>query len=66
MKTPRGRTLFTLLCKQAERFGERIAVIDGTGTASYRELADAAGRVGGGLRASGIRRGTSAQRVRLT
>src|SRR5260370_2908913 len=57
MRPPRSRTLFELLCEQAERFPERIAVICGERQATYRDLADGAGRIGAALRAHGIGRG---------
>src|SRR5712692_1474819 len=57
MRPPYSRTLFELLCEQAERFPERIAVICGDRSASYRDLADGAGRIGAALRAHGIGRG---------
>ena len=49
MGPPYSRTLFELLCEQAERFPERIAVICGERKASYRDLAEAAGRIGAAL-----------------
>src|SRR5215207_7525748 len=57
MRTPSSRTLFELLCEQAERFPKRIAVICGERQRSYRELADGAGRIGSALRMHGIGRG---------
>src|SRR5690348_17290868 len=57
MKPPYSRTLFELLCEQAERFPDRVAVICGERTVSYRDLADGAGRIAASLRALGIRRG---------
>jgi fatty-acyl-CoA synthase len=57
MKPPHRRTLFELLCEQAERYGERPAVICGERVASYRELAARAGRIAAALQASGFRRG---------
>src|SRR5579863_2501662 len=53
-----GQTLFTLLRAQAERFGDRPAVIAGGQTTTYRQLLDAAARVAGGLAARGIGRGS--------
>jgi fatty-acyl-CoA synthase len=58
MNAPYSRTLFALLCEQAERHPNRIAVISGGDETSYRELAEAAGRVAGGLRVRGIGRGS--------
>ena len=57
MRAPYSRTLFELLCEQAERCAERPAVIDGAREVSYRGLADGAARVAAALRAGGIARG---------
>src|SRR5713226_8238118 len=57
MRPPYSRTLFELLCEQAERYPARIAVICGERQATYRDLADSAGRIGAALRAHGIGRG---------
>jgi fatty-acyl-CoA synthase len=57
MRPPYSRTLFALVCEQAERFPERIAVICGERQATYAELADGAGRIGAALAARGIGRG---------
>ena len=57
MTPPHSRTLFDLLGEQAERFGERPAVICGERRTSYRELADGAGRIAAALRTHGIGRG---------
>ncbi len=57
MTPPHSRTLFELLREQAERFPGRIAVICGERQATYRDLADAAGRIAAALRAAGFRRG---------
>src|SRR5437764_10476517 len=57
MRPPLSRTLYELLREQAERFPERVAVICGERQATYRDLADAAGRIAAALRAAGIRRG---------
>src|SRR3954449_10534665 len=57
MKPPHRRTLFELLCEQAERYGERPAVICGERVASYRELAARVGRIAAALKAGGFRRG---------
>ena len=58
MQPPSSRTLFRLLCEQADRFPAGIAVISGGRATSYAELADAAGRVAAGLAARGIGRGS--------
>jgi fatty-acyl-CoA synthase len=57
MKAPYSRTLFELLCEQAERHPDCTAVICGERAASYRDLADGAGRIATALRACGIDRG---------
>jgi fatty-acyl-CoA synthase len=57
MRMPYSRTLFDLLCEQAERFPERAAVICGERRASYRDLADGASRIAAALKARGIGRG---------
>ena len=57
MRPPFSRTLFELVCEQAERFPERIAVICGERAISYRDLADGAGRIAAALKAHGIGRG---------
>src|SRR5260370_42206078 len=58
MRPPYSRTLFELLCEQAERFPERIAVMcGGERQATYRDLTDGAGRIGAALKAHGIGRG---------
>jgi fatty-acyl-CoA synthase len=54
---PRSRTLFELLSEQAERYPDHTAVICGERAATYRDLADAAGRIGAALRAHGVGRG---------
>jgi len=54
---PASRTLFELLCEQAERYPDRIAVICGERATTYRDLAVGAGRIGAALRAHGIGRG---------
>src|SRR5579862_8545121 len=57
MPAPDSRTLFALLCEQADRLPDRPAVIcDGRQT-SYRDLADGAGRIAAALRGHGIGRG---------
>jgi len=57
MRPPDSRTLFELLHEQAGRFPERPAVICGERVASYRDLADGAGRIGQALKERGIGRG---------
>jgi fatty-acyl-CoA synthase len=57
MRPPQSRTLYGLLYEQASRFPERVAVICGERQATYRRLAEAAGRVAAALHGSGIRRG---------
>ena len=57
MRPPRARTLFGLVREQAERYGERPAVICGERVASYRALADRAGRIAAALQARGFERG---------
>ncbi len=56
MTSPQSRTLYELVCEQAARFPDRIAVICGERKASYRDLAEAAGRIGSALRAAGFER----------
>ena len=57
MRPPFSRTLFELVCEQAERFPERTAVICGERATSYRDLFDGAGRIAAALKAHGIGRG---------
>src|SRR5438477_12259117 len=57
MTSPQSRTLYELVCEQAARFPDRIAVICGERKASYRDLAEVAGRIGSALRAAGFGRG---------
>ena len=57
MTQPQSRTLFKLICEQAQRYGERPAVICRERVASYRELAGRAGRVAAALQAQGFRGG---------
>ncbi len=57
MRPPSSRTLFDLLREEAENYPHRTAVISGGHAATYRELADGAGRIGGALRSRGIGRG---------
>jgi len=66
MQPPYSRILGDLLLEQAERYGDRPAMIAGTGVLSYiagtgvlsyKDLADRAARVAAGLRKRGIARG---------
>src|ERR687893_1807462 len=57
MNPPFSRTLFDLVCEQAERFPERLAVICGERAVSYRDLADGAGRIAAALKSHGVSRG---------
>src|SRR5438132_8342395 len=57
MTQPDSRTLFGLLYEQAGRYPDRAAVICGERVATYRDMADGAGRIGAALRAHGIGRG---------
>ena len=54
MRPPESRTLFGLLYEQAGRYPDRAAIICGERFATYRDLADGAGRIGAGLQALGI------------
>ena len=57
MRPLQSRTLYAMLREQAERFPQRTAVICGERRASYRGLADAAGRMAAALHAVGLGRG---------
>jgi fatty-acyl-CoA synthase len=57
MRMPASRTLFELLGELAGYFPARVAVVCGGRSASYRDLAEAAGRIGAALRVHGIGRG---------
>src|SRR5437868_14632340 len=57
MMPPRSRTLDGWRQGQAGRFPQRMAVICGKRQATYRALADAAGRIAAALRAAGFGRG---------
>jgi fatty-acyl-CoA synthase len=57
MRAPFSRNLFDLLCEQADRYGDDLAVIAGTSRTSYSALKRRAAQVAGALRASGINRG---------
>ena len=57
MTPPQSRTLYELVCEQAGKCGDRMAVICGERIASYRALAERAGRVAAALQARGFGRG---------
>ena len=57
MRAPYSRNLFDLLCEQAERYPDRVAVVSGETRATYPELLRRARRVAAALRAHGVRRG---------
>src|SRR5436305_14934036 len=57
MKPLQRRSFYELVCEQAARSPERPAVICGERKAGYRDLAEAAGRIGAALRAAGFGRG---------
>ena len=57
MKAPYSRTIFELLCEQADVAPWHEAAISAGGQATYGELADRSRRVAGCLREGGIRRG---------
>src|SRR5260370_13877408 len=57
MTPPDSRTLFGLLREQAGRYPDHTAVICGERVATYRDLAEGAGRIGAALGARGIGRG---------
>ena len=57
MRAPYSRTLFDLLCEQAERHPEALAVVCSGREVSFAALQAGARRVAGGLQASGVRRG---------
>lgn len=56
MRAPFSRTLFDLVCEQAERNGDAVAIISGGRSVTYAELAQRARRVAASLIASGIKR----------
>ncbi len=56
MKAPYSRTLYDLLCEQAERYPKNEAVVSGTTRYTYPQLRDRAAIVGAGLRALGLKR----------
>jgi fatty-acyl-CoA synthase len=51
---PASRTLYEMLTDQAARRPDAVAVISGSQTTAYAELAATAGRLAGGMRALGI------------
>jgi fatty-acyl-CoA synthase len=57
MRAPYSRNLFDLICEQAERYSDRLAVIAGEARVTYAELRERVARVGAALRAAGMRRG---------
>jgi fatty-acyl-CoA synthase len=57
MRPPYSRTLFELISEQAERYSEQVAIICRERQATYRDLANGAGRIAVALRARGIGRG---------
>jgi len=56
MRAPFSRTLFDLVCEQAERYPDREAVVGNGRRLTYTELRDSAMRIAGGLHALGLRR----------
>ena len=56
MRAPYSRTLFDLLCEQADRYATRDAVFADGRTLTYAQLRDRACRVAAGLRALGLAR----------
>ena len=57
MRAPYSRNLFDLICEQAERYPDGVAVISGEACATYPDLAQRVRRVASALRAADIRRG---------
>ncbi len=57
MNPPYSRTLFDLLCEQAERYPQQLAVINGELQLSYADLLARARRAAGALQGAGLRRG---------
>jgi fatty-acyl-CoA synthase len=57
MRAPYSRNLFDLICEQAERYSDRLAVIAGEARVTYAGLRERAARVGAALHAAGLRRG---------
>ncbi|MEM6499610.1 MAG: class I adenylate-forming enzyme family protein, partial [Pseudomonadota bacterium] len=56
MRAPYSRTIFELLCEQAERAPNGIAAVHGSRRVTYSELANDAGGLAAGLRDRGIQR----------
>ena len=56
MLAPYSRTMFDLLCEQAERYSDRVAVICDDTRITYSDLHDRAARVAAGLRSLGLGR----------
>ncbi len=56
MRAPYSRTLFDLVCEQAERYPDRDAVVGSERTLSYSQLLARVSGVAGGLRACGVAR----------
>ena len=56
MRAPYSRTMFDLLCEQAERYPDRVAVISNDTRVTYSQLHDGAARVAAGLRSLGLGR----------
>src|SRR6202790_4817740 len=54
MRAPYSRTMFDLLCEQAERYPDRAAVICDDTRITYSQLHDRAARVAAGLRHLGL------------
>src|SRR6187551_2651805 len=56
MQAPYSRTLYDLLCEQAERHPDREAVVSGKSRLTYAQLRERAAIVASGLRARGLAR----------
>ena len=57
MTPPQSRTLYELVCEQAGRFPDHLAVICGERRATYHDLAEVAGHIGAALKVAGLGRG---------
>lgn len=57
MRAPYSRTFFDLLCEQAERYPEAVAVICDDVATTYTALRDTAARIATGLHAIGVGKG---------
>ncbi|MBT6140226.1 MAG: AMP-binding protein [Rhodospirillaceae bacterium] len=57
MKPPYSRTVFDLICEQAEIDPSRIVAIDAGASLTYRQLVERSSRVAMRLRKNGVRRG---------